>query len=135
MDQTVNGAGKRTQNLVRDVGLTEGLCWYSRELCACVCESRECQEFTVNSELQSLTDKGEEGDLDVCVHVLCHYAGVIEGSVLSVAACVAGHVSVLCVPLCVSVCVRLWDICSTLLPVEHANRKAVPTSVSLEWRP
>lgn len=32
MDQTVNGAGKRTQNLVRDVELTEGLCWYSREL-------------------------------------------------------------------------------------------------------
>lgn len=74
---------------------------------ACVCESREWQQCAVNSELQSLPAKEEEGYLDVCVHVLCHYAGVIEGSVLSVAACVADHVSVLCVSLCVRVCVPL----------------------------
>lgn len=53
----------------------------------------------VNSELRSLPAKEEEGDVAVCAHVLCQYVGVNKGSALSVAACVGGRVSVLCVSL------------------------------------
>lgn len=53
----------------------------------------------VNSELQTLPAKEEEGDVAVCAHVLCQYVGVNKGSALSVAACVGGHVSVLCLSL------------------------------------
>lgn len=69
------------------------------------------------SEFQSLPDAEEEGDSAVC---LCFmqvlYVGV-EDSALSVAACVAGHTSGLCV------CVWVCDSCSALPWVEPTNRK------------
>ena len=59
--------------------------------------------------------------------------GAVEGSALSVAGCVTGRVSVLCVCgcACVCACVCVWDTCAALLLVEPANRKAAAASLSL----
>lgn len=53
--------------------------------------------------------------------------GTVEGSALSVAVCVSGRVSGLCV-LCLS------DTYSVLLLVDRANRKAAAVTLSLGWR-
>lgn len=58
------------------------------------------------------------------------YAGAAEGSVVSVAFCVTGHVSV------------LWDMCSDSLLVEPADGKVAAITLSLgrdpgapDWTP
>ena len=54
------------------------------------------------------------------------HVGDVEGSTLSVAACIAGHVGVLCV------CV--WDTRLASLLVELANEKAAAVSIDLGWK-
>lgn len=54
------------------------------------------------SEFQSLPATEEEGDSAVCLCFMqALYVGVVEDSALSVAGCIAGHTSGLCV--CVGV--------------------------------
>lgn len=66
----------------------------------CSCESREYWVCAVNSELQSLPAKEEEGTwLSVLVLTSVLHVGDVEGKTLSVSACVAGHVGVHCVHL------------------------------------
>lgn len=68
----------------------------------------------------------------VVLIVLC--GGVVKGSALPVAACVAGHPSVLGVLwVCVYLCASLGYALNLLL-AEPANRKARAVSISLEWR-
>ena len=57
------------------------------------------------------------------------YASPVDSNASSVAVCVTGPVSVLCVG--VSGCVHLWDACSALLQITPASGKVAAASLSL----
>lgn len=77
------------------------------------------------SDLVSLPAREEERTwLSVLVFMRVPCVGTVEGSALSVAVHVSGHVSALCV-------VCLSDTYSVLLLVDRANRKAAAATLSL----
>ena len=64
-----------------------------------------------------------------CGWLFVFYASPVDSNASSVAVCVTGPVSVLCVG--VSVCVHLWDACSALLQITPASGKVAAASLSL----
>ena len=64
----------------------------------CACESRMCHVCVFTSDLQSRPAKEER--LSVLMFMSVLYVDAVEGSTLSVAGCVAGTISVLCVCVC-----------------------------------
>lgn len=114
MDQTVSGEGKRSQDLAQG-------CWSDRgfmlvlkgSLIMHVSVNLESVKFVLTIVSFNLYQP-KRRKRTVCAHFLCHHVGVIEGRALSVAACVANPVSILCVCPCVCVSGRCAQLCCWL---------------------